>query len=618
MSGERVWTADQQNAIDFRGGLIVSAAAGSGKTAVLVERVVGMLTDERSPVDADRLLIATFSKAAAKELRERIDRKLSEMLAKDPHNAGLARQQTMLAKASIGTIDSFCLNLLKENANLLDFDGGFRIGDETELGVLSEQALEEVMLGGYESGDKNFLRLTDALSAHDDKPLQDVVVSIYKFIRSFPFPKEWLAQKLEVYKNPDIDKTDWKAVLVNGACDKLRYNSQRLRGLANEVLETELYDYYYDFLINEAEQTESLADKIENSNWDDICAAAGAFYFGRIPAVKKSAVSDMEFKEYIQKERIEISTKKTGNSTAAVLANYFYSDSAEFAEDIRYLYPLIKRLFKMVTDYYDALDRLKKQKGILDYSDLELIAISLLAVKTERGYIQSELAKKLSEQYDEILLDEYQDTNAVQDMIFTLLSKNGSNENEFVVGDVKQSIYGFRKAMPEIFVKRKESAARFDNEHFPALINLSANFRSRHSVTDYINFVFGQLMSKNAGDVDYSAAEKLYAQREFPKYDRANAQLHIITTEKLSRADKKNAQAEYTARLIGDMLDGGYLVESENGIMRPCRAGDFCILMRSVKNAGRYTAALKNTASRRSAKATRGILRKARSRRLSI
>lgn len=592
MSADKQWTVEQLDAINAHGGsVVVSAAAGSGKTAVLVERIISKITDQENPVDADRLLVATFSRAAATEMVERIGQRLSSLIAKDRNNKFLQRQQTLLAKANISTIHSFCLNLLKENSELLDIDSAFRLADESELSVIAADALDEVMQNGYNSEDKEFLRLSDVFSKRDDTPLQEMIVSIYSFIRSFPFPKEWLRDALKVYENTDIDKCDWKDILTTEAYSYLTYLSEKMHFLAEKVSQTELSEFYLQTFLDDANRIKDLSKDILSCSWDEIVTNLSFINFQRIPTAK--GVQDDQLKKYFQKQRNDI-IKKIKDDSGDLKSKFFCSTKEEFKQDADYLYPLIKRLFEAVTEYYDKLDELKKDRSIVDYADLELFTIKLLSEYDGEKHIQSDVAKRLSEQFDEILLDEYQDTNAAQDMIFELLSKNGTGENIFVVGDVKQSIYGFRKAMPEIFNKRKNDATEYNGKEFPALINLSANFRSRENVTGFINFVFKQIMSKNVGNVLYDERELLNPQGSFIESINTQTEIHIINTQDLEKKEQKNAEAEHIAETIFNMISSGHLVQDKDGKMRPCRGQDFCILLRSKKNTQKFVKAMQS------------------------
>lgn len=578
------WTSDQEKAIyGPTGSVIVSAAAGSGKTAVLVERIINMITRKDNPVDADRLLVATFSNAAAQELRERIEKRLASMLVEDKNNQNLIRQQMLLKKANISTIHSFCLTLLQENAELLGIDSSFRIADDSEMAILEVQAVDKVMQDGYASNEPEFMKLVEVYLKKDDTNLQKDIIDIYEFIRSFPHPKEWLNNQLEVYKISDIDKAPWRSALIERIKERVEYCAQRYLWLSRKASD-ENHLSYSEIILSDKQKLDELLEVLQTGSWDDICNFSRLIKFATWSADK---TLPKEISDEYKKNRNSIK-----DSFTRICSKYFVCTSDDYKQDTEYLYPIVKRLFKAVEDYYDELERLKAEKSIVDFTDLELYAIKLLSKKTESGYVQSDIAKNLSEQFEEIFLDEYQDTNAAQDSIFSLISKNGNGENIFVVGDVKQSIYGFRSAMPQIFNDKKNSSVKYDGENFPARIDLSANFRSRKNVTGFVNFLFSQIMSENLGDVCYDDAEKLDSKREFLECPNTATELHIVDVSNMEKDEYIDAEAEHIAKTIKDMIKNNYLVE-DGDELRSCEERDFCILLRSTKKSQKYIDALR-------------------------
>ena len=578
----RNWTDDQRAAIDVRGGsVLVSAAAGSGKTAVLVERVIRLICDRENPVDADRLLIVTFTNAAAGEMRERIATSLDEQLSLHPEDAYLQRQKLLLAKAQISTIHSFCLNLLRSNFHLLGLSPDFRIADETELSLMRANVLDEALEQFYGEGDEGFLRLVEFVSGKDDRPLRELVFAIYDFIRSAPAPKRWLSDALEKLSAADMSASPWGYVLFNYAEDALAYADQQLRYAihlmqGDEAMEAAYLPAYRDDL----SLVSRLSQLCANRDWDRMVSALRTLTFQKLGALRK-------YEDTAKKDRVNGLRKEVKDILGDLAKKQFCTTNDEFTEDMKVLQPIISALFRLVEDFYDRLDEAKAEHNLVDFADLEQFVLRIL---TDSEGHPTPLAKELSGQFDEILIDEYQDTNAAQDTIFTLISQKG--ENLFMVGDVKQSIYRFRQARPDLFLARRRTYHPY-GDGFPAQISLAKNFRSRQEVVDAVNAVFSRLMSERVGEVCYDAREALYTGAVYPPSDGAKAELHLVPVGEEDE-DKTTVEAEHVAAQIEQMLRQRYPVR-EGDAMRPCRCRDFCILLRSVKGKAEvYVNALKS------------------------
>lgn len=570
------WTPAQQQAISCRGGtVLVSAAAGSGKTAVLVQRVIEILTDRENPVDANKILVVTFSNAAAEEMKQRIQARLSELIAQNPTDVYLMRQKTLLSAAHISTVHSFCLDLVRANFQLLDIPSDFRLGSESEIKLLEEDIAQETIEQNYEDNDGRFSDLVELVSSgRDDSGLMNTLKRLYSFVRSHPFYRSWLDEKLLMYDdNIPVGETVWGKVILSYAVDAVSYAQSQLRRAIDEMKgDSVMEKAYLTAFESDLAMVENLHYQLNVGSWDDICKLLDRFSFQRLGALRN--YQDDSKKELIQRLR-----KSAQEIIKELKEKLFCVDEEGFLQDIRFLRPRIETLFDLVLDYDRRLLEAKRARNLLDFSDLEHFAVQLLVNEGEGQREKTPLAKELSEQFACVLVDEYQDTNATQDMIFWSVSRE---DNLFMVGDVKQSIYRFRQAMPEIFIEKRNTFYDYDGKNYPARIILSHNFRSRHQVTDSINFIFQSVMSREVGEIDYDDKESLTAAAVYPDKEDADTEIHLIENDNEEIADQL-AEAAYTAKKIKSMLDEGFTV-SENGQLRPVEPRDICILLRSMKN----------------------------------
>ncbi len=596
------WTREQQFAIDdHKGSLLVSAAAGSGKTAVLVERVIKMLTttDEEKRVDADKLLVVTFTEAAAAEMRERISAKLSELSTDPKYEAIVEKQAVLLDKANISTIDAFCIRLVRENFNLLGISPDFRIADSTQTDILKAMAMRDIIKDCYEKTDAVFLELCELLNGfRDDSALINTVESIYSFTRSHPFYRDWLKKKLSQYESSidDVAKSPWAKVLYP-ICDDALQVAETLLNFAIEEVgdDPKLVANFFDFFAEMKTTVGAARNFCEEENLDGLYQAVHSVVFPKLPSVQK----------YEDTERLELIKKRWGDikSIFETLCKLVCSDASRFKEDLIDLLPKIKKLFEITTAFADRLDELKTERNLADFADVEQYALDLLLEKDGDGYRRTPLAITLSEDFAEILLDECQDSNELQDMLFKALSKDESNM--FLVGDVKQSIYRFRQAMPELFVEKKNRFFEYNGADYPAAISLSKNFRSREEVTSTVNFFFDQLMSRGMGGIDYTD-ERLITGAEYSPSDLCNSELVYLQLQ--TGDNRHDISAKFVADRIKELMKV-FTVTEKGGVVRPARYGDFCILLRAPKDsAQRYIDVLESEGIPASFQETPGIL----------
>lgn len=572
----RQWTTEQRQCIEARGGsLLVSAAAGSGKTSVLVERIVRRITDPENPVDVDRLLVVTFTKAAAAEMKQRLASALSARLAERPEDRRLARQQMLLPRAHISTVHGFCADLLREHFHALDLSPQFQVAEEGQTALLREEAVTEVLEEGYASRDPAFLELAGLLSTgRSDRGFQRAVERIYDFIQSHPFPERWLTEQEARYApdGPDAPDTPWGLLVRARILDTVRYAVTLLdKAIVLAEEEERMAAAYGPALRAGREALRELCRALPHLGWDETGAALDAFAFPAFGRLLK--YEDEPRKARVTALRDEV--KKRMKPLSALLCG----SEADFREDMAALYPLIHVLFDVVRRFGKRYDQKKAEKQLVDFNDLEHGALRLLVAQGENGLgVRTPLALELSSRFDEVLVDEYQDTNAAQDALFTALSREETNL--FFVGDVKQSIYGFRQAMPDLFIARRDAYPSFDGTAFPASITLGHNFRSRKEVTDGVNFVFKQLMTRETGGIRYDEREALVPAASYPEAAGCETELWVLDAGTLEPDDDKDAaEARLIARRIHELLDT--FPVTENGQPRPARFGDFCILLRS-------------------------------------
>ncbi len=567
------WTPEQYDAITTRGGsLLVSAAAGSGKTAVLVQRVMERITDPQHPCDIDRLLVVTFTRAAAAEMRGRVAARLTDLLSQNPHDPNLHRQKMLLGNAHICTVHSFCADLVREHFHLLHIAPDFKLASDAQMVLLRQQAAEQTVEHFYERGDPAFSDLADLLgSRRADTPLIRVVDRLYEFVRSHPFPEQWMQEKASDYRNASpICDTKWGEAAFSYAQSAVEYCYKALESCRASLSVDAVVDAAFSPSFCAMEEVlKNLSQSLQQRKWDVCCTLLQSASFERQKPIKKGEGGPL-------KERAA-AVKKDVSSILSRLQSLFSMSEQEYQEDLNALAPLMDVLMEAVAFYSDTLDALKADRKLLDFGDLEHLALRILVQPQVDGYRQTQEALDIASRFDEVLVDEYQDTNEAQDMIFRAVSQK--ENNLFMVGDVKQSIYRFRQAMPEIFLRRRNAFPPLKEGHFPARITLGRNFRSRKGVTDGVNFVFSQLMSRELGELDYTDEEALVcgADYSFPADDVTEMALISYNGAEDSR---DQAEARWIAARIRRMVDEGVLVSGPDG-PRPASYRDFCILLRS-------------------------------------
>ena len=607
--GERNWTPQQRSAIDAEGGtLLVSAAAGSGKTAVLVQRVIERLTarDPQRYCDADRLLIVTFTRAAAAEMKERIANELQKRLEQSPWDTQLRRQMILVKKAQICTIDSFCSKLVRDNFYKLDISPDFRIADDSELKILREECISDVLERNYAEGDEDFYELVEQLIGDkNDNELSELIKRLDFYIGSFPFPEDMMTALENAYSDSDPAASVWGRSVLEYAAGAAEYGLE-CNAIACDISSSEekLAEKYLPSFERDGEILRGIRDAAASGRWDDlyqISSQASVTPLGKINRLPAEA-------------EIAKAARSVVEQTMKEIRSCVVSDRQTFVNEISFTGRMVRKLMALLREYYDATAEAKARRRILDFTDLEHLAVNLLVQRKEAlhynsslsqssgfldAYCKTDTALALTGQYDEIMLDEYQDTNAVQSLIFSAVARNPSSAdpraltdgmNMFMVGDMKQSIYRFRKAVPELFMDKFNRYIPYipDNPQYPALITLGTNFRSRPEVTDAINYIFRQIMSPAMGGVKYDESQALSAGAVYPDSGEMTAELHFLSRQKGDERSGAEFEAEYIASLISRMLSEGFSVTDKvTGQLRPARFSDFCILRRGISTNGR-------------------------------
>lgn len=550
---EVAWTSDQQKVIDLRDrNILVSAAAGSGKTAVLVERIIKMISEGENPVDVDKLLIVTFTNAAAAEMRERILQAIEKKLDSMPDNKHLQKQMMLIHSAQITTIHSFCLNVIRNHFNVIDLDPSFRIADEAELTLLRADVIEELLEDRYEKAEEDFTTFVECYaSGKTDTALEELILQLYHFSMSYPWPMDWLESQKESFRLESVDslqETEWMKGLLNyikSMTGDLMCRNEQARELANGIGGPYMYDeaLQEDHLVirqlMEAESYHQYSEVLESLKWKALSR-------------KKDEDVDPTKREQVKAIRDEV--KK---AVVDIKKNYFYQPEEEMLTDLQKVAPVMKVLIDLTVEFAERYAGAKEEKNLVDFNDLEHFALNILVKKEEGVVVPSNVADDLSEYYEEILIDEYQDSNLVQETILTSISKERLGRNNlFMVGDVKQSIYKFRLARPELFMEKFHTYSL--EEGAKQRIDLHANFRSRAVVLACTNYIFEQIMTKQLGNIDYDDDAALNPGAVFePCYDRIST-----TTEVLLVTDEEfDKQEEFLAS-----VDKKQSSESESGI----------------------------------------------------
>lgn len=561
------WTPQQEKAVfGDKANCLVSAAAGSGKTQVLTGRILNRIRKDK--VDINRILVVTFTKAAASEMRARIAQGLSEALLSEPENQHLQRQLSLIGTADITTMDSFCLKLIKNHFVEAGVDSSFRVADSTECKLLRAQAADDALEFLYQSKDAEFLAFADAYShLKSDSVLCEHALALYDFAASMPEPMEWIFEKANLY-NINSGEDYKESVFAKNICmyvsRELASLSETARSLSAAYKEAEAFSTVF---LEDASALLSVSQK--GQDWDLLKNAIDDFIWPRRGREQNKVLS----------AEAEAARKAVKDAAEKIFARISY-DADTCAQIIQKSAPYIKALCKLTATFSEFFSAAKKEKNILDYSDLEHLSIAVLSEKTADGFIPSPVAKSLQEIYDEIYIDEYQDSNDVQELLFTLISGEAVGKpNMFMVGDMKQSIYAFRKTSPELFIQKNE---KYGEDGPYRRISLSQNFRSRKQILDFTNLVFGQVMMREFGGIDYTERERLNLGANYPETDEKLVEIHVVDVKK-SGAKRLEDEARLIVEKIKEALSFP-VYDLKKKAYRKANYSDIAIIMRSARD----------------------------------
>ena len=596
------WTTEQQQVIDLRNrNILVSAAAGSGKTAVLVERIVKIITDKNHPVDIDHLLIVTFTNAAAAEMRERIGNAIEKALDEQPGDEHLLRQLTLIHNAQITTIDSFCLYVVRNHFHEIDLEPNFRIGDEGELKLLREDVLGKVLEQNYEEPSEAFSDFVEGYaSGRTDAALNEMILQLYEFSRSYPWPEKWLDSFVGAYRietREELDRAEWLAPLTQNIRFVLKDCEQLLKQALAVTQQDDGPDMYEKAVRSDLEKYESLS---KLTSFCELSVALSDIKYDRL-ASSRGFEGDPDKLELVKSLR-----EQAKDVVKKLCKQYFFCSPEMMIGQLERTEPMLEEVVRLTKQFAEEFAAAKRRKNLVDFHDVEHFALQILVDE------ETEKAKKTAEEFrdtfEEIMIDEYQDSNEVQETLLRSISREERGENNiFMVGDVKQSIYRFRLARPELFMKKYDSYSL--EESTTQRIDLHKNFRSREEVLTCTNDIFYKIMARSLGNVEYDAEAALYPGASYPAMpvqenpagEKAaedekvsGKQINGFTPEILLAdsndelledtdfSDKKTLEAKMVAEKIRHLMKTQPVTDKATGELRMARYSDIVILLRSL------------------------------------
>ena len=574
------WTTEQQQVIDLRNrNILVSAAAGSGKTAVLVERIVKIITDKNHPVDIDHLLIVTFTNAAAAEMRERIGNAIEKALDEQPGDEHLLRQLTLIHNAQITTIDSFCLYVVRNHFHEIDLEPNFRIGDEGELKLLREDVLGKVLEQNYEEPSEAFSDFVEGYaSGRTDAALNEMILQLYEFSRSYPWPGKWLDSFVGAYRietREELDRAEWLAPLTENICFVLKDCEQLLKQALAITQQDDGPDMYEKAVQSDLEKYEGLAGL---TSFCELSEALSDIKYDRL-ASSRGFEGDPDKLELVKSLR-----EQAKDVVKKLCRQYFFCSPEMMIEQLERTEPMLEEVVRLTKQFADEFAAAKRRKNLVDFHDVEHFALQILVDE------ETEKAKKTAEEFrdtfEEIMIDEYQDSNEVQETLLRSISREERGENNiFMVGDVKQSIYRFRLARPELFMKKYDSYSL--EESTTQRIDLHKNFRSREEVLTCTNDIFYKIMARSLGNVEYDAEAALYPGASYPVSADFIPEILLADSndellEDTELTDKKTLEAKIVAEEIKHLMKTQPVTDKAAGTLRAAHYSDIVILLRSL------------------------------------
>lgn len=602
------WTEEQQKVISLRNrNILVSAAAGSGKTAVLVERIITMISDKDNPIDIDKLLVVTFTNAAAAEMSERISAALEKKIEQEPENMFLRRQVTLVRNAHICTFHSFCQSVIRNHFNEIGIDPSFRIGDETELTLMKNDVMDALFEKHYElyaekkenaakhqeiltEKEQAFVKLIESYSDNKtDEGLRNMVLELYQFSMSYPWPETWLDKNKEAFQLESLEQmeqSEWMGFLLEYLLQIVGDVKEENRNALEICAKPDGPDMYQDALLDDMEYIEQIA---ACKTYREFSEALCGHKWARLSS-KKSDVVDVEKRNLVKSMREQI--KK---SLDDVKKQFFFQSAEQMLLDMQALALPMETLMELTKEFKLEYQKAKEEKRVVDFNDLEHYALAILLDENTRK--PTSVADSYREEFAEILVDEYQDSNEVQETILGSICKREPDApNLFMVGDVKQSIYKFRMARPELFMGKYDSYSLLDSLY--QRIDLHKNFRSRSIVLDSVNEIFKIIMKRSLGKVEYDDSAALYLGNEsFLEGERTAKETELLLVEldgdtdqeENTKEEEEISKIEWEARMvqmrIKELVDpdnGLQVIDKKTNALRPCGYGDIAILLRTM------------------------------------
>ena len=573
------FTKEQQQAIDLHGcDILVSAAAGSGKTAVLTQRIVNMVCRKENPVDIDRLLVATFTKAAADEMRERISQAIMAKLQEDPENEHLQRQAAIISNAQITTIDSFCMFILRNNFEDIGLDPAFRIADEGEVKLLARDVMKEMLGEHFENGDEAFIRTVEYFSPKGkESDLENSIMDIYEYAMSNPFPEQWIEERKKDYVydsvNAVIDSPEGKFFF--------NYVKKLLQGVREDLAGAEKIceepDGPYPYGCTMEEEGEMLDRILSAKDLCDLCQLMPLYESRNLKRASDNTISP-DKKDMVKKihDNVKDTMQKIKNE-------YFALPFESIVRQSKVVSKAVNTLMDLTIEFKHRLDEKKAEKKILNFSDAEHYALQVLLNRDENGALKpTPTALEYRDYFEEVFIDEYQDVNLVQEYLLKAVSRDDKNRhNRFMVGDVKQSIYKFRLARPELFLEKYDTYSETDG--LERKINLHQNFRSRPQVIDSVNAVFSKIMKKELGGIEYDDKAALYAGAVYLENSGCESEMFLVEKPgKESGLNARQAEALFIACKIKKLVSSFQVTDKESGALRNLHYKDIVILLRTT------------------------------------
>lgn len=563
------WTTEQEQVIAARNcNLLVSAAAGSGKTAVLVERIITRLTEGEDPLNVDQLLVVTFTEAAAAEMKERIRGAIEKKLEEEPENIHLQRQATLIHHARITTIHSFCLSVVRDYFHTIDLEPGFRTMEEGERKLLMQEVMEELLEEEYRKGEASFTDFVEmAATGRDDRKVEELILNLYEFSRSNPDPETWLCDSIQSYEeaeNQPWDSLPFVKLALEQTWASLEDLEQSLVYAKSVCEDTDGPVAYEAAIVSDIERIRKLR---KAESFQKLQEALSGLSFDRLATNRDQSVSEEKI-QTVKSLRDQVKKELT-----SIRDQFFYETVEELRGDLRRAKPFVQELVRLTVAFGQAFEAKKQSQGVIDFGDMEQYALRILR--------KEEIAEEYRNKYEEIMIDEYQDSNLIQETLLTQISRvNRGKYNVFMVGDVKQSIYRFRLSRPELFMEKYETYG-IEADGPKRRIDLHKNFRSRREVLDAVNYLFYQIMTKALGRVEYDEQAALYVGARFE--EKPGFDTEVLLIEEGDSLESKELEARAVAARIKELKAGMVIFDKESGTCRSVAYRDIVILLRSLK-----------------------------------